>query len=87
MNRSLSNMSVRSLVAVALLGAPIAAQSLIEFRNGDPANAVDVNTNFRALRDTLAALSQPVTNLTNLLDAQLGALTVLGSARINGDLS
>jgi len=46
---------VRSLLLVTTFAVPAFSQTLIEFKNGDPANAPDVNANFAALKTATAA--------------------------------
>lgn len=53
MNRSLSTITFRSLLLTVALAAPVCAQNLTTFVNGQPANAVQVNANFEALKTTV----------------------------------
>ena len=57
MNRSLSTITYRSLLLTVALAAPVCAQNLTTFVNGQPANAVQVNANFEALKTSIPAFA------------------------------
>lgn len=77
MNRSFA--PVRSLLLLTTFAVPAFSQTLIEFKNGDPANAPDVNANFVALK-TATAAAQALANA-----AQDGAseATIIAAAAQN----
>lgn len=69
---------VRSLLLLTTLTVPAFSQSLIEFKNGDPANATDVNANFNALK-TATAAAQALANAAQ--DGADEATTIAAAAQ------
>ena len=67
---------LRQLLVIVLFGisAPVSAQDLGEFENGGVADADDINTNFRTLKDAISAIAiaQGATLLTGDGDPDAG---------------
>ena len=69
MNRSLSTLTLRSLVITVVLAAPVCAQNLTEFVNGTPANADQVNTNFNNLKQSIGTINSSIGSLNSIVGA------------------
>ena len=83
MNRSLSTLSFRSLLITVVLAAPVCAQNLTTFVNGQPANAVQVNANFEALKTTVQSAQAAAGAAQFTADAAQTAVNGLGTTVTN----